>query len=85
MIATINPLALLHNLTEQELHLATETEQDQSRHPLLQYNVFTVFIERGSENRLIYTFLTLSGNNTLTPPPLLAFQTSRDVWGGSKS
>ncbi len=37
VIVTINPLALLHNLTDQELHSATETEQDPTRLPLLQY------------------------------------------------
>ncbi len=38
VIMTINPLALLHNLTDQELHSATETEQDPTRLPLLQYS-----------------------------------------------
>jgi hypothetical protein len=38
VIVTINPLALLHNLTDQELHSATETEQDPTRLPLLQYS-----------------------------------------------
>ncbi len=33
----VNPLALLHNLTDQELHLAKETEEDQTRLQLLQY------------------------------------------------
>jgi hypothetical protein len=36
VILTIKPLALLHFLTDLELHLATETEQDQMRLPLLQ-------------------------------------------------
>ena len=48
---------------------------------------FTVFIDGGSEDRLIYTFVTLSGNNTLSPPPSfpLPFLTYRDVRGGSQS
>ncbi len=33
---TVNPLTLLYILTDQELHLATETEQDRMRLPLLQ-------------------------------------------------
>ncbi len=37
VIVTINPLVLLYILTDQELHLVTETEQDQTRLPLLQY------------------------------------------------
>jgi hypothetical protein len=36
VIVTVNPLALLHNLTDQELLLATETVQDRTRIPLLQ-------------------------------------------------
>jgi hypothetical protein len=36
VILTINPLASLHFLTDRELHLATETEQDQTRISLLQ-------------------------------------------------
>ncbi len=28
VMVTFNPLASLHNLEDQELHLATETEQD---------------------------------------------------------
>ncbi len=36
VILTINPLALLHFLTDQGLHLATETEQDQRRLSLLE-------------------------------------------------
>jgi hypothetical protein len=32
----VNPLPLLYTLTDQELHLATETEQDRTRLPLLQ-------------------------------------------------
>ncbi len=34
----INPLALRHFLSDRELHLATETEQDQMRLSLLQYS-----------------------------------------------
>jgi hypothetical protein len=37
VILTVNPLALLHFMTDRELHLATETEQDQMRLSLLQY------------------------------------------------
>jgi hypothetical protein len=37
VILTVNPLALLHFLTDLELHLATETDQDQMRLSLLQY------------------------------------------------
>jgi hypothetical protein len=37
VILTGNPLASLHFLTNQELHLETETEQDQTRLSLLQY------------------------------------------------
>ncbi len=36
VILTVNPFALLHFLTDQELHLATETEQDRTRLSLLQ-------------------------------------------------
>jgi hypothetical protein len=36
VILTINPVASLHFLTDQELHLSTETEQDQMRLSLLQ-------------------------------------------------
>jgi hypothetical protein len=36
VILTINLKALLHNLTDREIHLAIETEPDQMRHPLLQ-------------------------------------------------
>ncbi len=31
VILTVNPLVSLHFLTDQELHLATETEQDRTR------------------------------------------------------
>jgi hypothetical protein len=36
VILPFNLLASLHFLTDWELHLATETEQDQARLPLLQ-------------------------------------------------
>ncbi len=36
-ILTVNPLALLHFLTDPELHLATETEQDRTRLLMIQY------------------------------------------------
>jgi hypothetical protein len=36
-ILTINPLVSLHFLTDPELHLATETEQDRTRLLILQY------------------------------------------------
>ncbi len=38
VVLTVNLLVSLHFLTDQELHLATETEQGQTRLPLLQYN-----------------------------------------------
>ncbi len=37
VMVTFNPLASLHSLTDQELHLATETEQDRTRLLLLQF------------------------------------------------
>jgi hypothetical protein len=37
VVVTVNPLAPLHIYTDQELHFATETKQDQLRLPLLQY------------------------------------------------
>ena len=36
VILTVSLLALLHSLTDQEIHLATETEQDRARLSLLQ-------------------------------------------------
>ncbi len=36
VIVTVNPLALLHSLTDQDLHLVTETELDRTRLSLLQ-------------------------------------------------
>ncbi len=42
VMVTINPLVLLHNLTDQELHFATETEPEQTRLPLLQYCLFVM-------------------------------------------
>jgi hypothetical protein len=50
-IVTVNPLALLHIVTDQELHLSTETEQDQARLPLLQYNQSASKIEPRFKNR----------------------------------
>ncbi len=38
VMVTVNTFAPLHVLTDQELHLATETEQDQTRLLLLQYH-----------------------------------------------
>jgi hypothetical protein len=37
VILTVNPLASLYFLTDSELHLATETEQDRTKLSLLQY------------------------------------------------
>ncbi len=36
VILTVSPLAMLHFLTAQKIHLVTETEQDQMRHSYLQ-------------------------------------------------
>ncbi len=36
VILTVNLLALLHHLIDREIHLATETEPDQTRLPLSQ-------------------------------------------------